>query len=212
MAQTLQYRAVIFDLGGVVLDSPFAAIAAFEREHGIPDGFINRVIVDTGSAGAWSKLERGHFSLEEFCGPFERDCADAGQRLDARALMEQIFGGLEPRPVMVEAIRRIRARGLTAAALTNNWRGDRTSELNDHFDCFIESSVVGLHKPDPAIYQHTCAELGIEPSEAIFLDDIGRNLKSAKALGMATIKVGDPTEALRELQSLLGFPLGIDGE
>jgi len=211
MGQTLQHRAVIFDLGGVVLDSPFDAIATFERERGIPGGFVNRVIVDTGCAGAWSNLERGHFSLEEFFAPFERDCADAGHRLDARALMERIFGGLEPRPVMLEAIRRIRSRGLTAAALTNNWRGDSSHELVGYFDYFIESSVVGLHKPDPAIYQHTCAKIGIEPAEAIFLDDIGRNLKSAKALGMSTIKVGDPGEALRELQSLLGFPLGIEG-
>jgi epoxide hydrolase-like predicted phosphatase len=110
---------------------------------------------------------------------------------------------------MLEAIARIRRRGIRVAALTNNWRGeeDPTHELRDHFDAFLESSLLGLRKPDPRIYLHACESLAIEPAQAIFLDDIGRNLKTARELGMTTIKVDDPEPALDALSELLGFPL-----
>ena len=117
------------------------------------------------------------------------------------------------RPLMLEAVRRIRARGLAVAALTNNWRsegegpGSGGKGLGEHFDLIVESSVVGYSKPDPRIYELACEELGIEPGEAVFLDDIGRNLKTARLLGMATIKVADPEKALAELEELLGFSL-----
>jgi len=209
-------KAVIFDLGGVVLDSPLHAIARFERDKGLPDGFINRVVVDTGEAGAWSQLERGLLDVESFYEPFERDCANAGQTLSATELFEFIAEGSGPRPVMIEAIRRIRGRGRAVAALTNNWTSREQEEagqdpanrqLTPHFDAFIESSVVGLQKPDPRIYEYACDALGIAPPEAAFLDDIGRNLKTARQLGMTTIKVDDPVEALTELQEILGFDL-----
>ena len=205
------HRAVIFDLGGVVLGSPLHAIAAFEAHHGIPEGFVNRVVADTGAEGAWGRLERGLLDLDRFVPAFEADCRAAGREIDAREMMERMAVASQPRPRMLEAIRRIRGAGLIAAALTNNWaseeRDDGTRALRDHFDAFFESSVLGLQKPDPRIYQHACETLGIEPVEAVFLDDIGRNLKSARALGMTTIKVDAPETALAELASTLGFPL-----
>ncbi len=201
-------RAVIFDLGGVVLDSPLHAIARYERDLGIPEGVINRVVVDTGPQGAWSRLERGEVAMAEFQRDFEREVAEAGHRISGVELMERISGG-GPRPAMLEAIRCIRARGLAVAALTNNWSSEKdgTGPLRALFDVFVESSVVGLRKPDPRIYHHACEALGVAPPEAVFLDDIGRNLKSARALGMTTIKVDDPAPALAELQGVLGFPL-----
>ena len=205
----MSHRAVIFDLGGVVLGSPLHAIAAFEDEKGLPAGFVNRVVVTTGDAGAWSRLERGELELEAFYAAFERDCAQAGETLSARLMMQRIAVSAEPRPAMLEAVRRIRERGLKAAALTINWVGeeDGTRPLRSCFDAFIESSALGLRKPDPRIYVHACEQIDVEPPEAIFLDDIGRNLKTARGLGMATIKVLEPAAALAELEGLLGFPL-----
>ncbi len=205
----MRHRAVIFDLGGVVLDSPLHAIAAFEREEGLPAGFVNRVVVRSGEQGAWSRLERGELELEAFYAAFEQDCAEAGERLSARLLMQRIARSAEPRPAMLEAVRRIRERGLKAAALTNNWVAEEegTRPLRACFDAFIESSALGLRKPDPRIYLHACEQIGVEPSEAIFLDDIGRNLKAARCLGMTTIKVQEPGAALAELEGLLGFAL-----
>jgi putative hydrolase of the HAD superfamily len=201
---------VIFDLGGVVLGSPLHAIADFEREHGIPEGFVNRVVIESAAAGAWSRLERGELDLERFYGAFEADCERAGQQVPARPMMERISASSGPRPAMLLAVARIRSQGLRAAALTNNWggEGDGTRSLRGHFDVFVESCVLGLRKPDPRIYEHTLAQLGVEATATVFLDDIGRNLKSARALGIATIKVVDPDRALAELSALLGFPLG----
>ncbi len=208
----MKWRAVIFDLGGVVLDSPLHAIARFERAEGIPEGFVNRVVASTAPKGAWSRLERGELPMERFFAEFEADCRAAGRAIDARRMMERIGEGSGPRPAMLEAIARIRSRGLRAAALTNNWAREGGEEgagaaLRPHFDAFIESSVVGLRKPDPRIYELACRELGVEPPAAVFLDDIGGNLKAARALGMATIKVSEPLSALDELSALLGFAL-----
>ena len=147
--------------------------------------------------------------MEEFFGAFEAECRRQGQDISAAEMMLRI-GECGPRPVMLEAIGRIRLRGIAVAALTNNWAGeqDRTHELREHFDAFVESSVVGLRKPDRRIYLLACESLAIEPAEAVFLDDIGRNLKIARELGMKTVKVDQPEEALETLSNLLGFPLG----
>jgi putative hydrolase of the HAD superfamily len=203
-------RAVIFDLGGVVMGSPLHAIAAYERELGIPPGSVNRLVVETGSGGAWSRLERGELDLEAFYPRFDAECAAAGHPLSARAMMQRIAEAAQPRPAMLAAVRAIRARGLRTSALTNNWQGDGTRErewLGALFDVVVESALEGLRKPDPRIYELTLARLEVTAPEAVFLDDIGRNLKSARALGMRTIKVDEPGAALAELAALLGFPL-----
>src|SRR5947207_10093929 len=115
---------VLFDLGGVVMESPLAAIARYERDHGLPDQAINGVIRATGEAGAWSRLERGELSLEAFLAPFEADCRAYGVAVDGAELMACITQAGRARPVMVEAVRRIRRRGIRAGALTNNWVSD----------------------------------------------------------------------------------------
>ena len=200
----------MFDLGGVVMDSPLSAIARYERDSGFPAGAVNRVVVESGEAGAWSRLERGELTLEAFLSPFEADCRACGIEVSGGTLMAYIAEAGVPRPRMLEAIRRIRARGLHAAALTNNWvrEGPREGHrLREHFDVFVESALVGLRKPDPRIYELVCRQLGVPPARVAFLDDIGRNLKTARALGMSTIKVDDPDVALDELGALLGFDL-----
>jgi putative hydrolase of the HAD superfamily len=207
----MSFRAVIFDLGGVVLDSPLHAIAAYERELGIPAGFVNRVVVETGPSGAWSRLERGELSRRAFEAAFEAECESKGHVLCAAAMMERI-ALCGPRPRMLAAIRSIRGSGRAVAALTNNWAhegggGSETDALRELFDVFVESSKLGLRKPDPRIYAHVCEALAIAPRDAVFLDDIGRNLKPARELGMRTIKVDEPDAALAELSGLLGFPL-----
>lgn len=205
----MSFRAVIFDLGGVVVGSPLHAIAAYERDQGIAAGLINRVVVETAPSGAWSRLERGELTLDEFYPAFDADCAAAGIAISARALMQRVAESVAPRPAMLDAIRSIRARGLLAGAITNNWVAEDggTSGLRPHFDVFIESAVVGIRKPDPRIFHLACDALGVAPHESIFLDDIGLNLKAARALGMTTIKVDDPATALAELQDVLDFPL-----
>lgn len=205
-------KAVIFDLGGVVLDSPLEAVAEYERRKGLPQDFLNRLIVRMGSQGAWSRLETGKVSLEAFFEAFDAEAASCGARISSRELMEEIARFAQPRPVMIEAIRRLRRAGFRVAALTNNWvmegpLAEGMNLLKAEFDVFVESSRTGLQKPDPKIYELTLQELGIRPEESVFLDDIGRNLKTARQLGMATIKVSDPEAALSELEQIVGIPL-----
>ncbi|HEY6318994.1 MAG TPA: HAD-IA family hydrolase [Acidimicrobiia bacterium] len=210
----MPWRAVIFDLGGVVLPSPLDTFRAYEARHGLPRRFLSEVVLAGGESGAWSRFERGELGPDEFARVFERECAAAGGQVDVTALLGEVATGAGPRPAMIAALRAIRAHGLRTAALTNNWRaddgaavGERHSDLFDAFDVVVESAVEGLRKPDPRIYELACERLGVAPGDAVFLDDLGVNLKPARALGMATIKVAEPDVALAELAEVLGFPL-----
>ena len=213
--EPMAYRAVVFDLGGVILGSPIHAIHRYEQHTGLEKDSINHVVASTAPDGAWSKLERGELGMEEFYTAFEDDCRKAGFEISTRVMFEWMAEESQPRPAMLTAISAIRARGLRVGALTNNWAhdegkagpNDRNRALNDLFDVFIESSVEGIRKPDPQIYRLACTRLGVEPSEAVFLDDIGANLKPARKLGLTTIKVEDPVTALASLAETLGFPL-----
>ncbi|MFM8305479.1 MAG: HAD-IA family hydrolase [Actinomycetota bacterium] len=208
------FRAVIFDLGGVVLPSPFTAFRAYERRQGLPHQFVSEVVVAGGEHGAWSRFERGELDPDAFATAFEAECAAAGETVVVADLFAEMgAGGGGPHPRMVDAIGAIRARGLRTAALTNNWiAADGPTPLvhllDGLFDTIVESAREGLRKPDPRIYALTCTRLGIAAHESVFLDDIGANLKPARAMGMATVKVEDPAVALDELAGLLGFPLG----
>jgi putative hydrolase of the HAD superfamily len=203
-----ELKAVLFDLGGVILTSPFEAFSDYERRHGLPPGFIRGLNATNADDNAWARLERNEVTFEQFCGLFEAEARAAGHELDAAAVMGLLAG--EIRPAMVTAVRRCRER-LRTAALTNNFTlpgGDRPmDEMRELFDVLIESSRVGFRKPDPRFYELACTELGIVPQEAVFLDDLGVNLKPARALGMTTIKVDDPARAIAELEQVVGFPL-----
>lgn len=210
----MKRTAVLFDLGGVVLGSPLQAIRAYGESLGYEPDAINRVVAGTAPDGAWSRLERGELPLDRFYVEFEADCRAVDLAIDARVMLAHMAVATAPRPAMLEAIRRLRAAGFQTGALTNNWApaeptgaNDGTRGLRGHFDVFIESSVEGLRKPDPAIYRLACARLRVAPEAVIFLDDIGANLKPAKILGMATIKVEDPAHALLALSQLVGLDL-----
>jgi len=207
-----EIRAALFDFGGVILTSPFEAFARYEREQALPEGLIRRLNATDPDTNAWARLERSEVSLDEFSQLFEAEARKAGHELSGHAVLGLLSGDL--RPAMVEAVRRCSERLITGL-LTNNFvvgdgHVDRESEMAEvlgMFDAIVESSRVGVRKPDPAFYLHACEQLGIEPDEAVFLDDLGINLKPARALGMTTIKVTDPDLAISELESIVGFPL-----
>jgi putative hydrolase of the HAD superfamily len=206
------YRAVIFDLGGVVFPSPFEAFDAHDTATSLPPGTVRALIRTSSEEGAWAALERGELSMDAFFTALELEAEERGVRLDARALMGSVASGFGPRPIMVRAIERIRGEGLRVGALTNNWpRAERAPEANGFaalgFDVVVESSVEGLRKPDPRIYELVLDRLAVRADEAVFLDDLGINLKPARVLGMTTIKVTDPNDAIAELESTLGFTL-----
>jgi putative hydrolase of the HAD superfamily len=201
--------AALFDFGGVILSSPFEAFARYERERHLPAGFLRTVNATDPDANAWARLERNEISVDEFAAAFEEESAALGHRVPGWDVLGLLAGDV--RPAMVEAVRRCRTH-LKTALLTNNvvaLRGDAPgASVLDLFDVIVESSVVGVRKPEVAFYEIACRELGIAPAEAVFLDDLGVNLKPARAMGMTTIKVDDPAVAIAELEAVVGFALG----
>ncbi len=201
-------KAVLWDFGGVLAASPFDAFARYERERGLPAGFLRSVNARDADTNAWACFERGEIDQDVFAARFQAEARRAGQRVDARAVIGLLAGDI--RPEMIRAVRRCRPR-LRTALLTNNVSamdqpiGDDT--LADLFDVVIESSRVGVRKPDPRFYQLALDSLGVRADEAVFLDDLGINLKPARELGMTTIKVAEPDGALRELEATVGFSL-----
>jgi len=200
---------VLWDFGGVILDSPFDGFARYEEDHGLPAGFLRTVNAANPDDNAWARLERGEVGLDEFAALFEQEARAAGGNVEAAGVLALLSG--RPRPEMVEAVRRCADR-LPTGLVTNNFTlGESRQELQEILALFhvvIESFKVGLRKPDPRIYELACDALGVMPEGTVFLDDLGINLKPARAMGMTTIKVVDPASALRELEGALGFPLG----
>ncbi|HEX7096687.1 MAG TPA: HAD-IA family hydrolase [Acidimicrobiales bacterium] len=202
-------KAVLFDMGGVLVTSPFAGIAAYERQAGLPEGFIRRVNATNPDSNAWACFERGELDYAEFVRRFEAEAAALGHRVDGAAVLDAMRG--EPIDEMLVAVERVRDVAHTGL-LTNNVRPlDPASpvalRLLPLFDVVVQSSVEGVRKPDPAFYLLACERLGVEPPDCVFLDDLGVNCKPARALGMHTIKVVDTAEALTELERVLGVTL-----
>jgi putative hydrolase of the HAD superfamily len=210
LAQDIQ--AVIWDFGGVISSSPFDSFRRFEQERGLPPDFLRGVNANNHLENAWARFERNDIDLEGFDQAFAAECAALGHSVRGREVIDLLGGTV--RPAMVEALHRLKPR-LKIGLITNNVTSPDSAGLNPAgrdevlalFHAVIESSKVGLRKPDPAIYQMMCDALGVAPAQAVFLDDLGVNLKPARQMGMQTIKVEDPDVALRQLESLVGFAL-----
>jgi putative hydrolase of the HAD superfamily len=205
--------AVVFDLGGVITESPMTAFAAYEAEAGLPDGLIRRLNSTDPDTNAWARYERNELDVAGFSAVFEEEAAAAGYRVDASRVLAALAGDL--RPVMVGAVRTLHGAGFPLALLSNNVapmeRTGRLGELLGLFDAIVESSVEGVRKPEPEIYDRALTRLSdavgrpIKAEDCAYLDDLGINLKPARALGFHTIKVVDPAAALAELSRLTGL-------
>lgn len=204
--------AVLFDFGGVLCESPFQAFARYEEEHGLPEGFLRSLNATNHHDNAWARLERNELDFDAFCDTYGAEATAAGGQVDARELFTMLVGDI--RSDMVEAVRRCRTHFKTGL-LTNNFvkpsggngRASDAGNVLDLFDVVVASSEVGIRKPDPRFYELACRQLDVQPGRAVFLDDLGVNLKPARAMGMVTIKVADPAVALDELEAVLGIPL-----
>lgn len=205
-------RAVLWDFGGVILTSPFEAFARYEAEHALPEGFLRSVNATNADMNAWARLERSELSGADFDAAFAAESSALGHEIPGRDVLALLVGDV--RPQMVDALDAVRSAGLATACLTNNVTGVfQRRDIDDvmrRFDVVVESSAVGVRKPEPRFYEIACELLAVTPSECVFLDDLGVNLKPAKAMGMTTIKVGDPDAAIAELESVLGLELTAD--
>lgn len=211
-------EAVIFDFGGVLTSSPFEAFNAYEAKRGLPRDFIRSVNRADPDTNAWARFERAEVTAEAFDGLFLAEARALGHEVPGRDVIALLAG--EIRPEMVGALKACKAR-LKVGCITNNMpstdgpvlgaSAERAREMRavmDLFDHVIESSRVGVRKPDPRIYLMMCEALGVAPRDCVYLDDLGINCKPAAELGMRAIKVGAPEKAIAELEEAVGFPLG----
>lgn len=197
-----------------MLSSPFEAFNTYEESRGLPRDFIRRVNSANPDSNAWAKLERSELSPTEFDEVFARESEALGHRVPGADILSLLHG--EIRPEMVRAIDTVKSHGYLTACLTNNVLStpdDRSAPdaakrkeiaaILERFDALIESSKVGVRKPEPRFYEIACETVGVEPSQCVFLDDLGINLKPAAAMGMKTIKVTSAAQALGELSQIL---------
>lgn len=207
-------EAVIWDFGGVFTTSPFEAFARYERENDLPADLIRRINSQNHLTNAWARFERAELDLDSFDKAFADEALALGHYVPGKAIIGLLSGDF--RPEMIEALRRIKATFKTGC-ITNNVPANMTGsnegrtlyakEVMALFDHVIESAKTGIRKPDPRIYEMMCEALSVKPEACIYLDDLGVNLKPARAMGMATIKVESGPQAIAALEQLTSMNL-----
>ena len=214
--EAVTLSAVIWDFGGVFTSSPFEAFARYERDRGLPADFIRTVNARTPHDNAWALFERAEITPAEFDERFAAESRALGHEVRGADVLPLLSGDV--RPGMVAALKRCKAAGLKVGCITNNVitgkgagmastpeKAAQVAAIMAKFEQVIESSKVGLRKPDPRIYEMMCERLAVAPASCVYLDDLGVNCKPAAALGMAAIKVTDEAQALADLQRLTGL-------
>jgi putative hydrolase of the HAD superfamily len=232
VASQSMIEAAIFDYGGVISSPLFRGVDHFEIDMGYPAGSILELLFgESGYLGPgdgdpcdgaappeaaavthdWHRLETGELSLAEYLdGVMERAPAVLGKPLDLEAY--QRFGREMPIGVhwpVVHRIRDLKGAGLRLALLTNNVRefGDTWRSMfpvDELFEVVVDSSAVGMRKPDHRIYRLTCERVGVEPRAAVFVDDNRDNIEAAREVGMEAVHFGDdPWDALAALDAVL---------
>ncbi|HEY1612143.1 MAG TPA: HAD-IA family hydrolase [Rhizomicrobium sp.] len=205
-------EAVIWDFGGVFTSSPFEAFMRFEREEGLPPNIIRQINAFNHLDNAWAKFERAEIDAEGFDKAFGEEALARGHRISGREIIALLRG--EIRPEMVTALRLVKRLHKTGC-ITNNVASMQASggavnaarAVMGLFDHVIESSRVGIRKPDRRIYEMMCEALEVAPRNCVYLDDIGVNLKPARDMGMTTIKVESGPQALADLEVALSMTL-----
>lgn len=210
-------KAVIWDFGGVLTSSPFEAFNRYETENGLPMDFIRSVNARNGDSNAWAKLEQSKVTADEFDGLIREESRALGHEVPGKDILALLSGNLRPR--VVAALRHAKSQ-VKVGCITNNapvgkgagmtsdeGRAAEIAKVFDLFDEVIESSKLGIRKPDPRIYALMCEALDVDPKACVYLDDLGINLKPARAMGMTTIKVLNEDQLLSDLAEATGWPV-----
>ena len=210
-------RAVLWDFGGVMTESPFLAFRRFEKERGLPADFLRGINARNHDHNAWARFERSELSPDQFDEAFATETRAAGYEVRGLDVIDLLYG--EVRPAMVAALSACKGH-YTNVCVTNNvsagpgrgvdrdpGRAGEWKRILGLFDVVIESSRIGVRKPETRFFELACDQLGIVPNQAVYLDDLGTNLKPARAMGMHTIKVDGPAAALAELELVLKITL-----
>ena len=203
----MKYKAIIWDFGGVITSSPFEAFNQFEEANGLPKDIIRTINSENPDTNAWAKFESNSVTIDVFNDLFLKEAKAKGFDIKGRDIIKLLKGSI--RKNMVSFLRELKS-DFKLGCITNNVKSS-SEENNDNgtkeamslFDHVIESSIVGIRKPNPEIYMMSCDALKVNPDQCIYLDDLGINLKPARELGMTTIKVIQPEDAIQEVRNLL---------
>jgi HAD superfamily hydrolase (TIGR01509 family) len=202
-------RAVIFDWGGVMEELPNEAdVAQWERRLAVASGALPEVLWGE----VWNRLKVGAISDEDYVRHVAEQL-DLPGRDAALSFLQAFYTSDRFNPSVMDAARSLRER-YKVGVLSNAFPAQVETILEQYdvdvhteFDVYVNSALVGLSKPDPAIYTLTLERLDVEPEQAIFLDDTLRNVDSAREMGMHAIQFVDPEVSLPELEALLGHPI-----
>ena len=203
----MKYKAIIWDFGGVITSSPFEAFNKFEEANSLPKDIIRTINSENPDMNAWAQFESNSITIGQFNDLFLKEAKAKGFDIKGRDIIKLLKGSI--RENMVSFLRELKL-DFKLGCITNNVKpsseqntDNETEEAMSIFDHVIESSIVGIRKPNPEIYMMSCDALNVSPDQCIYLDDLGINLKPARELGMTTIKVIQPEDAIQEVRNLL---------
>ena len=203
----MKYKAIIWDFGGVITSSPFEAFNEFEEANSLPKDIIRTINSENPDMNAWAQFESNSITIGQFNDLFLKEAKAKGFDIKGRDIIKLLKGSI--RENMVSFLRELKS-DFKLGCITNNVKSssqentdNETEEVMSIFDHVIESSIVGIRKPNPEIYMMSCDALNVSPFQCIYLDDLGINLKPARELGMTTIKVIQPEDAIQEVRNLL---------
>ena len=195
------------DFGGVITSSPFEAFNEFEEANSLPKDIIRTINSENPDMNAWAQFESNSITIGQFNDLFLKEAKAKGFDIKGRDIIKLLKGSI--RENMVSFLRELKS-DFKLGCITNNVKSssqentdNETEEAMSIFDHVIESSIVGIRKPNPEIYMMSCDALNVSPDQCIYLDDLGINLKPARELGMTTIKVIQPEDAIQEVRNLL---------
>ncbi|KHJ89500.1 HAD hydrolase, family IA, variant 3, partial [Oesophagostomum dentatum] len=214
-------KAVIFDMGGVLIPAPFDMWNTakntpldLEASLGLEKDSLFSTITKPPVFEHYEAVERGETTAEDFDPLFtefyNKQHGRTGEILPLVTSIVKALYTIEIIPEMATLVKDLRAAGCKVGLLTNNFFADRArraptlpKDIEKYFDVVVESCRAGMRKPEPRVYSHICGQLKVKPEECIFLDDMGINLKPARAMGITTIKVNSPTKAAEEVREIL---------
>ena len=208
----MKIKTIIFDFGGVITNSPIEGFKNLEKTHGYSKGLITGINMNNPDNNAWARSERGEIEIDTFLSQFEQEALEIGHDINADEILIQLYGS--PRPIMIKKIISLsKSNKYKLICLTNVLKGiekfmpkEREEVVNNimsYFDKIYESYKIGMRKPEARIYEYIIKDLEINPKETIFLDDLGMNLKTARQLGINTIKVVNPIDAIKTLDQFI---------
>lgn len=212
-----RFSSIFWDFGGVITSSPFEAFNRYEFEVGLPKDFIRKINSTNPDKNAWALLEQSKISLDEFDSLFAKESNELGFEVRGSNILALLQGDL--RPEILKVLKKLKSLGFKQACLTNNFdsgeknnsalddKNEERIEIMSLFDHIIESKIIGVRKPDIEFYKIALQITEADPLKTIFLDDLGINLKTAKKMGISTIKVFSGIQAINELENLIDVDL-----